>query len=65
MTGKQLRAMREAAGMRQQDLGAALGVHWTTVSRMERGEWEITKAMAIAAGCILRHKRKPSRKKRV
>jgi transcriptional regulator with XRE-family HTH domain len=38
MTGKQLRAMREAMGIRQQDLADALGVHWTSISRMERGE---------------------------
>jgi transcriptional regulator with XRE-family HTH domain len=64
VTGKELRAKREAAGIRQQDLADALGVHWTSISRMERGEWTISKSMAIAAECVLTHNRKAPRKKR-
>jgi transcriptional regulator with XRE-family HTH domain len=64
VTGKELRAKRKAAGIRQQDLADALGLHWTSISRMERGEWKISKSMAIAAVCVLTHKNKAPPKKR-
>jgi DNA-binding XRE family transcriptional regulator len=57
MKGKELRAKREAAGIRQQDLADALGVHWTTISRMERDRVKISKTTAIAVDLILKQKK--------
>lgn len=57
MKGKDLRAKREAADLRQQDLADALGVHWTTISRMERDRVKISKATALAIDLILRQKK--------
>ena len=56
MKGKELRARREAAGLRQQDLADALGVHWTTISRMERDRVKISKSTALAVNLILKQK---------
>ena len=47
MTGKELKAKRETAGLTQQDIADALGVHWTTVSRMERSVVKISKATSM------------------
>jgi DNA-binding XRE family transcriptional regulator len=52
-----LRAKREAADLRQQDLADALGVHWTTISRMERDRVKISKATALAIDLILKQKK--------
>jgi len=47
MTGKELKDKREAAGLKQQDIADALGVHWTTISRMERSVVKISKATSM------------------
>jgi transcriptional regulator with XRE-family HTH domain len=62
MTGKELRERREAAGLMQQELADALGVHWTTISRMERSVVKISKATSMALEQIL-SSRKPAVKK--
>jgi transcriptional regulator with XRE-family HTH domain len=40
--GKRLCALREAAGMTQEALGHAAGLHWTYVGQIERGERNLT-----------------------
>lgn len=40
VTGAEIRAFRERLGMTQQELADALGVHYMTVGRWERGEME-------------------------
>jgi transcriptional regulator with XRE-family HTH domain len=62
MTGKELRDKREAAGLKQQDIADALGVHWTTISRMERAVVKISKATSMALEQILISKKAPSKK---
>jgi len=57
MKGRELKARREAAELRQQDLADALGVHWTTISRMERDRVKISKATALAIDLILKRKK--------
>jgi transcriptional regulator with XRE-family HTH domain len=37
--GAQIRRIRKAAGMSQQDLALRLGLHTMTISYYERGEW--------------------------
>ena len=60
MKGNELRDKREAAGLTQQELADALGVHWTTISRMERERVKISKTTVLAVNLIL--KQKSSRK---
>jgi transcriptional regulator with XRE-family HTH domain len=62
MTGKELRERREAAGLMQQDIADALGVHWTTISRMERSVVKISKATSMALEQILGSRKGPIRK---
>jgi len=62
MKGKELRAKREAAGLRQQDLADALGVHWITISRMERSVVKISKATSMALEQILGSKKNLTKK---
>jgi transcriptional regulator with XRE-family HTH domain len=62
MTGKELRERREAAGRMQQDIADALGVHWTTISRMERSVVKISKATSMALEQILSSKKQPIKK---
>jgi transcriptional regulator with XRE-family HTH domain len=62
MTGKELRERREAAGLMQQDIADALGVHWTTISRMERSVVKISKATSMALEQILSSKKQPIKK---
>lgn len=40
--GRRLCALREAAGMTQEALAAAAGLHWTYVGQIERGERNLT-----------------------
>lgn len=40
--GKRLRARREAAGLTQEDVAHAAGLHWTYVGQIERGERNLT-----------------------
>ena len=40
--GLRLRALREAAGMTQEQLAAAAGLHWTYVGQIERGTRNLT-----------------------
>jgi len=63
MIGKELRQKREAAGLLQQDIADALGVHWTTISRMERSVVKISKATSMALEQILAGKKQPIKKK--
>jgi len=56
VNGKELRKKRESAGLTQQELADALGVHWTTISRMEHDHVKISKATALAVDLILKQK---------
>jgi transcriptional regulator with XRE-family HTH domain len=62
MTGKELRERRESAGLMQQEIADALGVHWTTISRMERSVVKISKATSIALEQILSSRKSPVKK---
>ena len=62
MTGKELRERREAAGLMQQEIADALGVHWTTISRMERSVVKISKATSMALEQILSRRKGPVKK---
>lgn len=52
--GRRLRALRDAAGMTQQELADAAGIHIITVSKLERGKidpsWTVVLAVATALG---------------
>jgi DNA-binding XRE family transcriptional regulator len=54
--GKELKNKRESAGLTQQELADALGVHWTTISRMEHDRVKISKATALAVDLVLKQK---------
>lgn len=59
--GKNLRKAREAAGLSQEGLADASGLHWSGVSRLERGEQEprlgtilrLARALKIKPGKLL------------
>jgi transcriptional regulator with XRE-family HTH domain len=38
MTGKQLKELRQSIGLTQAQLAKAIGVHWNTIARWERGK---------------------------
>jgi transcriptional regulator with XRE-family HTH domain len=40
--GRRLRKLRKAAGMTQEELAHAAGLHWTYVGQIERGERNLT-----------------------
>ena len=40
--GRRVRKLREAAGMTQEELAHAAGLHWTYVGQIERGERNLT-----------------------
>ncbi|HEY7151640.1 MAG TPA: helix-turn-helix transcriptional regulator [Solirubrobacterales bacterium] len=40
--GRRLRELRDAAGLTQEDLADAAGLHWTYVGQIERGERNLT-----------------------
>ena len=40
--GKHLRAFRSDAGMTQEELAEAAGLHWTYIGQIERGERNLT-----------------------
>jgi transcriptional regulator with XRE-family HTH domain len=40
--GRKIRELREAAGMTQEELAHAAGLHWTYVGQIERGERNLT-----------------------
>lgn len=40
--GRRLCELREAAGLTQESLAAAAGLHWTYVGQIERGERNLT-----------------------
>lgn len=50
-----LKAARLALGLTQDALGAALGVHWGTISRWEHGE--VPTVVALAVECLIRRQR--------
>ncbi len=60
--GENVRAQREAAGLSQQRLGFAAGLHRTEISLLERGEREprlstivrIARALEISPALLLR-----------
>jgi len=65
MTGKELKDKRETAGLTQQEIADALGVHWTTISRMERSVVKISKATSMVLEMLFSTKtpiKKTSRK---
>ena len=53
MTGKEAKAMREAAGLNRTELAARLGVTERTVYRYEDGESQISGPVAIALRQVL------------
>lgn len=54
--GAQVRALREAARMTQEELAHAAGLHWTYVGQIERGERNLTykNILKLARGLDLR-----------
>jgi|CXWL01.1.fsa_nt_gi DNA-binding XRE family transcriptional regulator len=52
-TASTLKHARQALRMTQDAFGEALGVHWTTISRYERGA-PIPRVVALAVECLLR-----------
>ena len=48
-----LKHARQALQMSQDALGKVLGIHWTTISRYERGR-AIPAVVALAVECLLR-----------
>jgi DNA-binding transcriptional regulator YiaG len=53
MTGEELRRARRRLGMTQKEFGEALGVHWNSVARMERGEFLIIRTTELAVKYLL------------
>jgi DNA-binding XRE family transcriptional regulator len=53
MTGKAMRRARKTLGFSQHTLGDALGLHWNTIARMERGELDIMKQTELALKYLL------------
>ena len=48
-----IQSIREALGLTQAELAECLGIHQSTISRMERGELETDKRTMIAARTLL------------
>jgi len=53
MTGMELRQARARLGMTQKELGEALSVHWNSIARMERGEFQIIRTTELAVKYLL------------
>ncbi len=62
MTGQQLRARRQAAGLTQVELSERLGVTSNTVARWERNEVRITPPMAMLIDLVL--PKRPARQRK-
>ena len=54
MSPGSLRALRQALGLTQKQLGAELGISNIEVYRKERGMRNITRAQELAVECLLR-----------
>ena len=59
MKPEELKDWRNANGYTQAELAEALGVHWTAVSRWERGERSIPPFLPLALETLERGGRKP------
>lgn len=46
-------------GLTQKALGAAIGMHWTSIARMEAGDQLIELRVALAVECLLRRVSSP------
>jgi len=64
MTGAELRRARKRLGMTQKQLGEALSVHWNSIARMERDEFQIIRTTELAVKYLLVMETKNRRNKR-
>jgi transcriptional regulator with XRE-family HTH domain len=64
MTGDELRKVREALGMTQEQLAIALGVAPNTVARWERSERAIPPYLSLALQTVERERGKKSNNKK-
>jgi transcriptional regulator with XRE-family HTH domain len=57
--GARVRRLRDRAGMTQEDLAHAAGLHWTYVGQIERGERNLTykNVLKLARGLEISAKR--------
>lgn len=53
MSGADFRHARALLGLTQRALAEALGLHWNTVARIERGEIRVTRHVAAALRLLL------------
>ena len=53
MTGKELRKLRERAGLSQSALAALAGIHYRTILRWEMGQVPIPKLEALGLEVLL------------
>ncbi len=64
MTGADIRRSRRRLKLTQEHLGAALGLHWNTIARIERGELPVVRTTELAVKYLLLMESKTKERKK-